>query len=696
MKRLDPNLGFIDHVLASLACLLAVYSIGMSLTNSGLAIFFTVGILVAATTGFALSRLVTGTKIANYDSYFWAVSGMLTTGLINVLNDMLPGGGFPFELLAAGILCWVLLVGNLFAWRDQTLIFLSLPCIAIFGLVGTFDTFVPATVFFFIFMLTIAVLYARIHQRSMIDRAKRAGIEEPELLRRGPWKWMAGPEWAVASALTIILFSFMGAPILRGSLRNVAGKVQVVLPQQQQNQPSQSPQEVSAVRVGTGPTSLTDQLVVKVQVDRPRYMRMNAFSTYTGGGWRASQVSLPAGTPLVDHRPDEQAPVIGPHRGLVVWPGHDVPPHEPIENGKEIAFTLKDSNSTFRSIITPGPIVEVMGGPSAFEFLAQGWVNLNAALARDDQLTSYAIVPTEGPEDRQAKLPPALEPISVLFLAENRITSRVRDLAYKATAGATTDYEKAEAIKREIERRVVYNIRAGRTPGDQDPVEYFLFESKEGYCDLFASSMALMARSVGLPSRYVIGYIVNDPKRDADGYFTIRQRDYHAWCEIYFEGVGWIPFDPTEGAASVGGAERGAGGGVVDWYRSDLFKGVLIAVFVFALAAPVYMAVRQKNMSPAERAEKTASDVARLHTVFYRTIERYVGSPKRFSQTTREFVLAFGTRLGPTFPDASALVTDFEAAMYSPRTPDKDGLTELSKRTTDLRAALGRLKKQRP
>jgi transglutaminase-like putative cysteine protease len=694
VKKLDPNLGVIDHVLAALACLLAVYSIGMSLNNTELAVFFTVAITLAATTGYALSRLVKGKRIAALDSYLWAVSGVASVGLVNVLNGILPGGGFPFELLAAGILCWVLLFGNLFAWRDQTLIFLSLPCIAIFGLVGTFDTFAAATVLFFVFMLTIALLYARIHQRSMIERAKRSGAETLELLRRGPWKWMAGPEWALASALAIILFSFVGAPVLRSTLDGVAGKVSVSLPQQRrQQQQQQQAAAASDVNVGTGPAILTDLLVTRVRIDKPRYLRLNSFSAYTGGGWSTTRISLPAGTPLVEHSPTDQPTAIGPNGGFLTWPGYPLPPFEPIQNGRVIPLTLKDSNNENNSFIAPGPIVEIEGNPEDYTFLAAGWVYLEDPLARSAVVTAHALVPTESPADRKAVLPPALAPLDGVYRSKQNIASKVRDLAYRATEGAQSDFAKALAIKSAIEQRVRYNIKAPQTPQGKDPVEYFLFESNEGYCDLFASAMVLMARSAGLPARYVTGYIINDNKRDAEGFYTIRMRDYHAWCEIYFEGVGWVPFDPTEGAPSVG---EGVGStGETAWYRSEGFRNALIALVVVALLFPVYMAAKQRGVVVDGRSERVASEVARLHALFNRAIERHSGMPKRFSQTTREFVSAAGPRLGEAKPTAEGLVGTLEAAMYSSRQLDKEGLVALGKSVSDLRAALGRMKKQR-
>ncbi len=694
MKKLDARLGPIDHVLAALACLLAVYSIGMSLNSSGIATFFTVGILLTATSGYAIAKQVRGTKIANYDCYFWAVAGALTTGLVNVLNGLLPDEGFPFELLAAAVLCWLLLVGNLFAWRDQTLLFLSLPCIAIFGLVGTFDTFKLATVLFFLFMLTIALLYARIHQRAMIERAKHSGVDEPELLRRGPWKWMAGPEWALASALTIVMFSFMGGPVLQMSLKNVAGRVTVSLPQTRTpNNPGVNRNVRSDVRIGTGPVNLSDQLVFRVKVDMPRYFRLNSFSAYTGGGWSSTPVSLPPSSPLITRSPEISEANVGPNGGYLVWPGYSAPPQEPITDGRVIPFTVTDSQTYYLSLLSPGPIVEVTEDPARFTVGTQGIINIEKPLEPSEELVAYALVAVGSPENRRAVLPPALQPIKQIYLNKDRVPARVRDLAYRVTAEAETDFEKAMAIKREIEKRAKYNTEAAGIPRQFDPVDYFLFESQEGYCDLFASSMAVMARSVGLPTRYTIGYIVNSPERDEDGYFTIRGRDYHAWCEIYFEGLGWVAFDPTEGAVPVDGGERGGSEKGTPWYQSTAFKTALGGLVVIGLGIPVYLMLLRQARTPIAMTGKTVSEIARLHTNFNRAIEKHVGSPKRFSQTTREFVNLVGPKLGPASGKAGELVAWFEHAMFSPALPEKEEISEASAKITDLR---NDLKKHKP
>ena len=688
MRKFDTNIGPLDHALAALACILAVYSIGMSLGNAMLATFFSIAVVVTAFSGYAIARSARKTRLVNYDSYFWALGGVATTALVNQLNDMLPGGGFPSALIAAAVLCWVLVVGNFFAWRDQTLLFLTLPCIALFGLVGTFDTFPAATGLFFVFMVTIAFLYSRVHQRAMIDRAMLAGASEPELLRRGAWKWMAGPEWALASALAIILFSFIGGPLLQNSLQDVAGQVQVAMPQTQQRNAASQSQEPADVRIGTGAIPLTTQTVIKVKIDQPRYLRLNTFSTYTGTGWRATPVSIPADSPLKIRKPSPSD--VGPHDGTLIWPGLPGPPQEVIKNPRTISFEFKHANNDFQTIMAPGPVVEVMADPSQLNVLPQGWVSLEKPLQTNDRLQVYAEVPNQPEEDAKAVLPKSLTFAKSILLNRAKIPAKVRDLAYRVTEGAKTDLEKAEAIKKAIEGRVEYNTLAPRTPRDVDPVEYFLFESHEGYCDLFASSMALMARSVGLPTRYTIGYIINNPERDSEGFFTVEARDYHAWCEIYFQDAGWVVFDPTEGAPSFDGGERGSAGNTLAFYRTTWFKILLGGALLIALALPVVNMIRHRTMTADAKAVRAAGEVSRLHSNFYRLIEKAVGTPKRFSQTTREYVLAVGPRLGETYQSALSMVKDFEVAMFAKDIPSRDELGRLSKAIADLKSALSR------
>ncbi len=108
--------------------------------------------------------------------------------------------------------------------------------------------------------------------------------------------------------------------------------------------------------------------------------------------------------------------------------------------------------------------------------------------------------------------------------------------------GADTPYARAEAIRRHLMRYYKYTLTPGDTPTNQDFVTHFLYVGKQGYCTYFASAMTVMCRMAGLPARYVEGFLA---KPATDGLAYVTGMDGHAWCEVYFEGFGWVPFDAT-------------------------------------------------------------------------------------------------------------------------------------------------------
>ena len=93
-------------------------------------------------------------------------------------------------------------------------------------------------------------------------------------------------------------------------------------------------------------------------------------------------------------------------------------------------------------------------------------------------------------------------------------------------------------------RRFPYTLDIPAPPPGVDVVDYFLFDLQQGYCDYYAASMVVLARSLGLPARLAVGYAAGayDPVRER---FTVVEADAHSWPELYFAGFGWIPFEPT-------------------------------------------------------------------------------------------------------------------------------------------------------
>ncbi len=96
-----------------------------------------------------------------------------------------------------------------------------------------------------------------------------------------------------------------------------------------------------------------------------------------------------------------------------------------------------------------------------------------------------------------------------------------------------------------------YSLRPGPLPEGEDPVRYFLMDNHKGYCVHFASAAVLLLRNMGVPARYVSGYVIRraDFKWDGDLYTaSVKDSNAHAWVEIYLEQIGWVPIDVTPGA----------------------------------------------------------------------------------------------------------------------------------------------------
>ena len=127
------------------------------------------------------------------------------------------------------------------------------------------------------------------------------------------------------------------------------------------------------------------------------------------------------------------------------------------------------------------------------------------------------------------------------------VPDSVKEFALLATESATTPLEKVFALKKELGKQFTYSLIVDDLPADTDFVEHFL-ETQEGYCTYFASAMTVMARINGIPARYVDGFSTQVPsgtKYPVEVLLTGKQG--HAWCEVYIDGIGWIPIDATPG-----------------------------------------------------------------------------------------------------------------------------------------------------
>lgn len=124
------------------------------------------------------------------------------------------------------------------------------------------------------------------------------------------------------------------------------------------------------------------------------------------------------------------------------------------------------------------------------------------------------------------------------------VTDRTRQLASELSINQPTPFDIANAVEAYVRSTITYNEEIAAPPDDQDVVDYVLFESREGYCEYYASAMAVLLRLEGIPARVVGGYYPA-PFDDAEGGNLYREKNAHLWVEAFFPGFGWIPFEPT-------------------------------------------------------------------------------------------------------------------------------------------------------
>ncbi len=175
---------------------------------------------------------------------------------------------------------------------------------------------------------------------------------------------------------------------------------------------------------------------------------------------------------------------------------------------------------------------------------------------------------TDYPEnirDVYLQLPPTLDP-------------RIPELARQITARAQTAFDKAITLENYLRSRFTYTLNLTGKPGD-DPLAHFLFETHAGHCEYFASAMAIMLRTQGIPTREVNGFLPGE-YNDLGEDYIVRASDAHSWVEVYFPGTGWLTFDPTPPGAESAGGFFSRLGQYMDWFELSWNEWVINYDFI--------------------------------------------------------------------------------------------------------------------
>lgn len=273
-----------------------------------------------------------------------------------------------------------------------------------------------------------------------------------------------------------------------------------------------------------------DLIDVRTTDPAPRYLRISVLTTFDGAEWRAGEREIPA---------DQRA--IGP-----MPPGPGLTGNEPGDIHTYYVHMTQDFVSQWlptypelrdittvgdwrydrrtMDVFTPDPDLETAGAnyrmsSRKVRYRARDLARSGGAHSLDDVFT-----------DLPADLPPEVE-----------------SLARSVTDGEATRFEQAQALQRWFQDEDEFSYSLDRAPSGNgaDALLRFLDEEtgRVGYCEQFASAMAVMARTLDIPSRVAVGFL--SPERIDAERWLFSSHDLHAWPELYFPGEGWVRFEPT-------------------------------------------------------------------------------------------------------------------------------------------------------
>ena len=272
--------------------------------------------------------------------------------------------------------------------------------------------------------------------------------------------------------------------------------------------------------------------------------------------------------------------------------------------------------------------------------------------------TTYSVTSRQIPTDAAAlrSTPSAAEAaqdgdrtaaaVMAQFAEPPTTTARVRELAEQVTAGSASDFKRVQALEGWMDANTEYSLDAPLAPKGTDVVDEFLFVSQQGWCEQIASSLVVMARAAGVPARLATGFTPGDWDATT-GRFVVRERDAHAWAEVWFPTTGWVAFDPTADVPLAGTQEATPGANARDW--REVTGALLLALGVVVLAAgPVLRWVRKQSERLRTKRRRRAVVRTRWDAAAEARLERIgaaAGRPRGAGETVTAYAAAIAVLL---------------------------------------------------
>ncbi|MBT2758110.1 DUF4129 domain-containing protein [Mesobacillus foraminis] len=284
-----------------------------------------------------------------------------------------------------------------------------------------------------------------------------------------------------------------------------------------------------------------DQVVFTTEIEEQHYWKVETKGIYTGKGWVAD---------------DERANTLDFSEGTV-------PPMLSFYD----TVPSKKRTSTVRNVLDyshiqyPHGVMNIETDDFYLYRLNQVTQKISSLKEFEDSAPDSYTVQYRSPSFQVKELQNSSaeedENLSESILADytqlpSNLPPTVKELALEVTEGKESWFDKAQAVEEYFRMNgFVYDQINAAMPGeDEDYVAQFLFETKRGYCDNFSTAMAVMLRTLDIPTRWVKGYTEGEYKetlKSGKMVYEVTNNNAHSWVEVYFPGVGWVPFEPTQG-----------------------------------------------------------------------------------------------------------------------------------------------------
>lgn len=605
----------------------------------------------------------------------WLFAGLVVYAL---LNFWMQGWVLPFDVettyggTAIAFLCWLVVFISFMLASDEHVLFIAVPVVALLGVAAPALSSQQSLWLFTTFLGNTAFLLAHENFRRLY---RSAGSEA--LFMRG--QVAVALVCGALAALTGIIISL---PLQDTTLRLSGGALPQGWASAISNSNTSSSFTQPAIPVGSGPVSLSEQPVLEVESSEPLYWRGSVYTRYTGRGWANPRYGFFTRDLFNPDVPFQDIPER--QGGLYTL---EVPPVSPEP------LRYREVKQRFKLLYGAANIIYAAAQPALLRFPnlavrvdAAGCLQTFYGYRAGAEYEVISHVPDATPEElRQA--PPAT-PMDVglpYFELPASPNPRLQKLAQELTTRYNNNYDKVIALKRYIESTCDYNLNAPAVPIGRDAVEFFLFESREGYCDLFSTALAVLARYAGIPSRVATGFLAGEPQ--PDGKYIAREKHRHQWTEIYFPGYGWITFDATEGARDVTGSSNRKEKRQHFWQMLTRRYGYL--PWMLAIAAVSLLLFAVVNELAGRRADSRApSRVVRCYLQAVRLLHR-AGVARHGWMTPSEYA----ARVQETIPEAAeplwALTHLLERSEYGRGIGEAEA-AQAERRLQEIRSALKR------